>query len=98
MAIVLKKVESSRDLDRFIDFPHQLYSEDSPWVAPLNSERKKFLSPKVNPFFDNAEAEYFLALSAEGKTLGRIAAIANHDHNRFHNNNIGFFGMFECVN
>jgi GNAT superfamily N-acetyltransferase len=98
MGNVLKEVDSASDIDRFIDFPHQLYSEDSPWVAPLNSERKKFLSPKVNPFFDHAEAEYFLALSAEGKTLGRIAAIANHDHNRFHNNNIGFFGMFECVN
>jgi len=98
MAIVLKKVESTRDTDCFIRFPHQIYSEDTPWVAPLDSERKKFLSPATNPFFDHAEAEYFLAVSTDGKTLGRIAAIVDHDHNRFHNEHTGFFGMFECVN
>jgi len=97
MTIVLKKVESSEDIDRFIHLPHQLYSDDTPWVAPLDCERKKFLSPKINPFFDHAEAEYFLAISSDGKTLGRIAAIVDHDHNRFHNENTGFFGMFECV-
>ena len=98
MTLVLKKVASAANIDRFIHFPHQLYSDDSLWVAPLNSERKKFLSPKINPFFDHAEAEYFLALSSDGKTLGRIAAIMDHDHNRFHNESTGFFGMFECVN
>lgn len=98
MTLLLKKVESTGDIDRFIQFPHQLYSDDSPWVAPLDSERKKFLSPETNPFFDHAEAEYFLALSNNGKTLGRIAAIVDHDHNRFHKESTGFFGMFECVN
>ncbi len=98
MTPVLKKVESPGDTDRFIRFPHQIYSDNSPWVAPLNGERKKFLSPETNPFFDHAEAEFFLALSTDGKTLGRIAAIVDHDHNRFHKEKTGFFGMFECVN
>ena len=30
--------------------------------------------------------------------LGRIAAIINHQHNRFHNEEVGFFGFFESVN
>ena len=98
MTIVLKKVKSSADIDRFIQFPHQLYSEDTLWVAPLDCERKKFLSPEANPFFDHAEVEYFLALAAGGKILGRIAAIVDHDHNQFHKESTGFFGMFECVN
>jgi hypothetical protein len=98
MTIVLKKVESPEEIDRFIHFPHQIYSKDSPWVAPLDSQRKAFLSPETNPFFDHAEAEYFLAQSANGKTLGRIAAIVDHDHNRFHQGKTGFFGMFECIN
>ncbi len=97
MAIVLKRVESSKDTDAFILFPHKLYTGNTPWVAPLNHERKKFLSPETNPFFDHAEAQYFLALSNEGKVLGRIAAIVDHDHNRFHKENTGFFGMFECI-
>ena len=97
MAIVLKKVESSKDIDAFIHFPHRLYSEDRHWVAPLDSERRKFLSPEINPFFDHAETQYYLALSSNGETLGRVAATVDHDHNRFHKENIGFFGMFECV-
>ena len=98
MTTVLKKVESAEDIDQFIRFPHQLYSDDTRWVAPLDSERKIFLSPKTNPFFDHAEAEYFLALSSDKRVLGRIAATIDHDHNRFHKESTGFFGMFECIN
>ena len=98
MTIVLQKVESTRDTDRFIHFPHQIYSDRHPLGGSTGQREKKFLSPETNPFFDHAEAEYFLALSTDGKTLGRIAAIVDHDHNRFHKEHTGFFGMFECVN
>lgn len=30
--------------------------------------------------------------------IGRIAAIINHLHNEFHEEQVGFFGFFECVN
>ena len=30
--------------------------------------------------------------------VGRIAAIKNDLHNKIHNENIGFFGFFECIN
>jgi len=30
--------------------------------------------------------------------VGTIAAIINHQHNRFHNEEVGFFGFFESVN
>ncbi len=98
MSIVLKKVESAGETRRFIRFPHQIYSPASPWVAPLDSERKAFLNPETNPFFDHAEVEYYLALGGSGETLGRIAAVVDRDHNRFHQEKTGFFGMFECVN
>ena len=29
--------------------------------------------------------------------MGRIAAILDKAHNRFHEENAGFFGFFECV-
>ena len=48
-----------------------------------------------NPFFEHAEAEYFLA-EREGRVVGRIAAIANRLHNETHLDRIGFFGFFEC--
>lgn len=55
------------------------------------------LSRTKNPFFEHAEAEYFLAESS-GAVVGRIAAIANRLHNEFHDDKVGFFGFFETVN
>ncbi|HEU5041719.1 MAG TPA: hypothetical protein VFT84_12890 [Gemmatimonadales bacterium] len=54
------------------------------------------LSRKKNPFFEHAEAEYFLA-ERDGAVVGRIAAISNRLHNETHHDRVGFFGFFECV-
>ncbi len=32
-----------------------------------------------------------------GKVVGRVAAIIDRNHNRFHDENAGFFGFFESV-
>jgi len=56
---------------------------------------RKLLDRKKNPFFEHAEAEYFLA-ERGGKVVGRIAAIANRLHNETHQDKVGFFGFFEC--
>ncbi len=58
---------------------------------------RNMLRRHKNPFFEHAEAEYFLAEDPEGKIVGRIAAIHNHAHNKFHDDRTGFFGFFECV-
>ena len=55
------------------------------------------LSREKNPFFEHAEAEYFLA-ERDGRAVGRIAAISNRLHNETHGDRVGFFGFFECVN
>jgi len=49
-----------------------------------------------NPFFEHAEAEYFLALR-DGGVVGRIAAIANRLHNETHGDRVGFFGFLESI-
>jgi GNAT superfamily N-acetyltransferase len=64
------------------------------WVPPLRGEVKALLDRRRNPFFEHAEAEYFLAERA-GRVVGRIAAIANHLHNQTHGDRVGFFGFFE---
>ena len=60
-------------------------------------DRKKILSKEKNPFFKHAETEYFLA-EKNGELVGRIAAIKNDLHNKYHNDKVGFFGFFECIN
>ena len=55
------------------------------------------LDKTKNPFFEHAEAEYFLA-ERNGEVVGRIAAIDNRLHNETHDDRVGFFGFFESVN
>ena len=57
----------------------------------------KLLARRKNPFFEHAEADYFLA-EREGRVVGRIAAIHNRLHNEIHHDKVGFFGFFESEN
>ncbi|HEV8612801.1 MAG TPA: hypothetical protein VGQ73_04770, partial [Gemmatimonadales bacterium] len=90
-------MRSARELRRFIGFPYRLHARDPLWVPPLRRDVALLLSRSKNPFFEHAEAEYFLA-EREGVVVGRIAAIANRLHNEFHHDQVGFFGCFESVN
>lgn len=83
-------------INEFIDIPYKLYPKESFWVPPLKSEEKKLLSSK-NPFWKENSYKLFIARK-DGKDAGRVAAIINREHNRYHNDKIGFFGFFESVN
>ena len=76
MAVEIKKVESKKDLKKFIDFHYDLYA-GNPYDAPtLFLDEMNTLSPDKNVAFDFCEAAYFLAYK-DGKIAGRIAAIIN---------------------
>jgi len=96
---VVRPARTPADLSRFIGFPYRLHRGDSMWVAPLRMEVAKLLDRARNPFFQHAEAEYFLAEQG-GAVVGRIAAITNANHAKAHPDeaHVGFFGFFECVN
>jgi hypothetical protein len=85
-----------RALKEFIEFPYALYRNEPHWVPPLRIAVKDLLHREKHPFYANAEAEFFLARK-NGKTVGRVAAIIDRNHNRVHNENAGFFGFFETV-
>lgn len=108
----MRPVESAADLERFIALPYRLHRHDPMWVPQLRMDVRTLLSKTKNPFFERAEAEYFLAerpasatsglprVRRDGQTfevVGRIAAIHNKPHNEFHNDSVGFFGFFECI-
>ena len=84
-------------LKKYIDFPHELYADDSQYVPELYMAQKDMFNRKKNPFFEHAEVESFLAVK-DGKTVGRISAILNHNYNDYHNCNVGFFGFFDVIN
>lgn len=97
--VSVRPVRTAADLRQFIAFPYALHRGDPYWVPPLRMDVRKMLDREKNPFFGHAEAEYFLAVRRAGgkAVVGRIAAIHNRAHNDFHEDKVGFFGFFECV-
>jgi len=92
----ISKVLNNDDLMDFIHFPWEVYRDDPYWVPPLISERREFLDPEHNPFFQHARAEYFLAHRGS-KVVGTISAFTNDLYNEFQGVNTGFFGFFEVL-
>ncbi len=95
--IIIRKVETKADLDKFIKCQWNFYKNDPHWVPPLIMERKTLLSKEKNPFFQKATADYFIAYR-NNEIVGRIVAIKNDIHLEHHNDNTGFWGFFESVN
>lgn len=73
MSVEIIPVGSKAEMDRFIRLPARLYRGDPHFVPPLLLERSEALSPKKNPYFQHAEAQFFLARRG-GRDLGRISA------------------------
>lgn len=94
--IDIKKVQSKKDLKRFIDFPHDLYKGDENYVPELFIAQKELLDQKVFPFFKHSEAEYFLAYKNQ-KIVGRIAAIKNNNHIKYTRRQDAHFGFFDVI-
>ncbi len=95
--IIVKPVSTKKELSQFIKFPWKIYKDDKHWVPPLLMEQKTLLNKQKNPFFKAADAEYFLAYK-NGEVVGRIAAIRNEIHLKYHKDDSGQFGFFECIN
>jgi hypothetical protein len=97
MGFRVERVLDKRQLDNFIALPWELYKNNPCWIPPLISEVKETLSLHENPFWKHARRELFLACD-NGKPVGRIAAIVDENHINFHEEKVGFFGFFECIN
>jgi len=94
--ITVKKLESSGEVKKFIDFPHDLYKDDPTYVPELYISQEKLFNRKKNPFFKHAVVDLFFAYK-DGKIAGRIAAIDNGGYKKFTGNNDGFFGFFDVI-
>ena len=97
--MTIKRVRGRTDLTRFVDLPWKIYRGDPNWVPPLKASVRELVDARRHPFYDEgrgAEIELFLAW--EGRdVVGRVAAIQNHAYNRFHDENVVFFGFFESI-
>ena len=95
-SLSIQPVRTRRELKRFVKVPFHLHRDHPQWVAPLVFERMEFLNRKKNPYFEHAEAEYFLA-ERDGEPVGRITAQIDHRWDEFQGGSDAMFGFFESV-
>lgn len=82
---------------QFLNFSDEIYRNDPNYIAPLKIDVKKLLSKKKHPFYQHGDTASFLAFKNK-KIVGRITAIKNDAHNKYYNDKVGFFGLFESIN
>lgn len=96
MAIEIKKVETKRDLKRFIEFHYDLYKGDKYDAPNLYSDELRTLSADKNAAFEFCQSKYYLAYK-DGKLAGRVAAIINRRANEKWNRQQVRFGWIDFV-
>lgn len=73
MTIEIRQVTTAADRRAFVDLAWALNAADPHWVPPLKSEVHGLIDPRKNPWFQHAEAAFFLAMR-DGRPVGRISA------------------------
>ncbi len=97
MAITLRRIApGSWAVWDFIQVAHRVYRSDPAWVPPLGIDMFMRLHPRLNPFFQHAECQLFVA-ERDGELVGRIAAHVDHEHLKVHDDATGFFGFIDTV-
>jgi GNAT superfamily N-acetyltransferase len=84
------------DVGAFVAFPYELHAADPLFTPPLRRDVRELISARKNPFFEHGEVQLFLA-RAGGRVLGRVCAVDNRLHREVHQEEVGFFGLFECI-
>ncbi len=88
--------DGRKEFRRFLDLPYRIYEGDPNWVAPLLRDMKVRFDRGKHPFHQHSEVQPFIALRGD-ETVGRVVAIHNRNHVKYHEESVGFFGFFECV-
>ena len=92
--LVVREVETAKDVREFIRFPLRLYRQCPYFVPPLYADEKKLLRSGGNT--ENAESVFFLA-EQDGKTVGRIQGIIEKQYNERHNAAQARFTRFDSI-
>lgn len=95
-SVSIRPVRTKRELKRFVKVPFRLHRDRPQWVPPLIFERMEFLNRAKNPYFEHAEAEYFLA-ERDGEPVGRITAQIDENWDKTQGGSDAMFGFFETV-
>jgi GNAT superfamily N-acetyltransferase len=84
------------DFEAFFQVPFEVY-RNTPYVSPLKSDLKRFLSVKDNPLFTGPDDIAIFTAHQSGRAVGRITAHVHCASNARHQENTAMFGYFDCA-
>ncbi len=89
-------LKSKSEIDRFVQFPFDLYAGHPQWVPPFIVDVKTMMNPDKHPYYEHSTQNS--SLQKRWKVVGRIAALENKPFNKYHDAKDAEFYLFECVN
>lgn len=82
MDVEIRPIPPTKDeLTKFVKFGNTLYKGNKYYVPPIIFDDVNTLNPNKNPAFEHCDAQSFMAYR-DGKPVGRITAIINHQVNK----------------
>ena len=95
--IHVRPVSSKAEKKAYIELAYRLNLSDPNWVPELKDEINGLITPGKNPWFEHAEAEFFLAWRAgRSEPVGRISAQVDQLVLEHMGAGLGQWGMFEA--
>jgi hypothetical protein len=96
--VLVREVASKADKKAFVELAYRLNLSDPNWVPPLKDEIRGLITPGKNPWFEHAQAAFFLAFrpSAPQTPVGRISAQVDTLVLEHMGAGLGQWGMFEA--
>ena len=91
----VNRVLTQADRRAFLAFPYRLYSGDPNWIPRLWSDQMAWLRRR-NSFFDQGDAEWFIA-RRNGEVVGTVGVAVDHHANHHLQRKWGVFGFLEFV-
>ncbi len=95
MSVQIRTMHGKADRKAFVELAYRLNRDDPHWVPPLKNEVRGLITPDDNPWFEHAEASFFLAFRG-GKLVGRISAQVDQLVLEHMGPGLGQWGMLEA--
>lgn len=74
MELIIKEVQSKKELNDFVNLPYKLYKTEKNWVPPMRVDEISALIPEKNPAFETCNAKFWVAYRGK-ECVGRIGAM-----------------------
>lgn len=92
----VRLVDTAADARLFTELPYRLYAGNPYWVPPLRADECALFDDGRNPALAFCDVARWVAL-ADGRCVGRVAAIVNPLWNEKSGGKTGRFSRFECI-